>query len=66
MMDDVELWVDETHLKVFRVYPLPAGEEGFAFRKVPMPADLVRGIIQTSANPYLSLIYWVDQYEGEP
>ena len=59
----VELWVDETFSRVFKVTPLIPPKEGILVDRVMIPEDLVQRILSLAPNPYRQLVYWCDQYE---
>lgn len=61
----MELWVNEYDLKVYQYWPLRPPEERFLWRRVPVPYELVKQIIECSPNPYLPLVYWADQWDSE-
>lgn len=57
-----QLLVDEITLNVYVQSPLPSGGEGFVFRRVLVPRDLVATVMATE-DPLPPLVYWVAQYD---
>lgn len=59
----MELWIDHTFGRVFKVSQLPPPKEGIIVDRVMIPEDLVMQILECAPTPYRSLCYWCEQYE---
>ena len=62
--DEATLDFDHDTLTVFYYQPLLPPHEGFVWRRIPVPPEQLKEIIESGPNPYMALIYWCDQWDG--
>ena len=60
-----EIYINEHDLSVYVHQLLAWPNEGFLWRRIPVPVDLVAKIVRAGPNGFPALVYWCDQWDIE-